>query len=324
MTQESEQGDIFKDLGDIDFSKLDEGKGAQYTPIPPDEISRTFEYYPLKGPLMNMANENLRDAQAQAEGLEIREKGYHDKGWELSIQTPNGIVGLSSSWLGTRFYLGYPKEFLPPRTQVTDKLITTILGVEKADVLSAGSWGRFYGPLEPNGGRVWFDYDRNSTGARFPNTTDGELQEVYYWHPTANGVTNYPYSEYSQDTSEDAPTAAEEAVQRYRDRFILLASEIAFLIGGARAININYGFVLVPEDLDREGYGGVSFLKGDWGIREGGGRELVRGQRGDSTIILQSGNSLVPWSTILRAPVNGRITSPTTLADFIKEDILWF
>ncbi len=428
MPQEQQPGDIWKQaLEGVDLSRLGKGKEEEYPTIPPSEISEAYESDPLRGSLMRLANENLRNARAQAEGAKPREREMHEMGWSLSIETPQGMVGLWSCWLGNQFYLGFPKstnyviDSVDPRTvtrlgkhikmsqlppnapdwrhepldylgarrqledmsdselretlklhkvrfrdiapiPVTDELVMQTLGVERAKPVKqvnvtavnnrnykgefadpdkplernragqiigyqdAGKrlWAKFYGPTEPTGGKVWVDYSGfNSNGMHFPYIDEqGRLQSLYYGHDKSNGISTFQFSFFNQYAPE-GPTTDPEAIQKYKDRFIRLAAEIAFLMGGPKAVNINYGYSLVPEDLYREGYEDVTWLKGDLGERKGWGNEAVRGKKGDSTVILESANSLVPWSTTLRTPVGG-LTSPATLADFIKEDILWF
>lgn len=392
-------------LEGLDLSKLDKGKESEYPTISPREISEAYETYPLKGDLMRLANENLKKARFQAEGVKPRERKTHDMGWELAIETPQGMIGLWSCWLGNQFYLGFPKstsrvvDSVDPQTvislgnhlrmsqlslnapwwqrkpldyqgasgqleemsdpelretlrlhrvpfydvpyiPVTDALIMQILGVERAKPVrqvnaTAGQivgyqdagerlWAKFYGPMEPIGGRVWVDYSGfHSNGMPFPYIDEqGQLQSLYYGHDRSNGIYTEQFSFYNQYAPE-GPTADHEAVQKYRDRFIKLAAEIAFIMGGPRAVNIDYGYAMVPEDLYREGYEDITWLKGDLGERKGWGNEIVRGKKGDGTVILKSANSLIPWSTTLRAPV-GKLYSPAILADFIREDILWF
>lgn len=333
-------------LKGVDLSKLGQGKDEEYPTIPPDELSEAFSTNPLKYSLMRFANENILEARAQAEGTKPRERKYHDMGWSLSIETPQGLVGLWSCWLGNKLYLGYPKlgdhiDNLPPE-QVVDDLVIKVLGLEKAkpvrhvrQINETGQivgyqereerqWTKFYGPMEVTGGRVWVDHSTfHSTLVHFPHIDgQGRLQEEYYGHDKSNGIYTFEFSFYNKYAPK-SPTAHPEAIQKYKDRFIHLAGEIAFLMGGAKAINIDYGFSMVPEDLYREGYENIKWLKGDLGERKGWGGDVVRGSKGDSTVILKSGNSVVPWLTILHTPTS-RVTSPQMLSDFIKEDILWF
>lgn len=428
MAREERSGDIWdQTIESLDFSKLDKGKEDEYPTASPREISEAYETYPLKGDLMRLANENLKEARAQAEGAKPRERKIHDMGWKLAIETPQGMIGLWSCWIGNQFYLGFPKstsqvvDSIEPQTvtklgnhlrmsqlspnspwwqkqlldyqgarskleemsdpelrdtlnlhripfrdapyvPLTNELVMQTLGIEKAKPvrqvnaksftdLSGASryadpdkpleqnkaehivayqdvgdrlWAKFCGPIEPTGGRVWVDYSGHySNGMHFPHIDkDGQPQSLYYGHARSNGIYTEQFSFYNQYAPE-GPTADSKAVQKYRDRFIRLAAEVAFIMGGPKAVNIDYGYSMVPEDLYREGYEDITWLKGDLGEREGWDNEIVRGKRGDSTVILKSANSLVPWSTILRAPV-GKLSSSAMFTDFIKEDILWF
>jgi hypothetical protein len=67
-------------------------------------------------------------------------------------------------------------------------------------------------------------------------------------------------------------------------------------------VNIDYGFVLVPEQLTALGYQDIEWLAGMPGIRKGWHQEIVRARKGKETIVLRSGNNIVPWSTIRRVP----------------------
>lgn len=355
--EEKRDGRIWEErLAGIDPSPLDKGKMDEYPTIRPDEISGAYESSILKGHMMRFANDVLRGAREQAQGLKPRERINHDMGWSLSIETPQGIIGLWSCWLGNQFYLGFPKSVV-----VSDDLIMKTLKIEKAKPIrqvnatavidpnyigeyadpdkpleqnTAGQtvgyqdvgdrlWAKFYGPIEPTGGRVWVDYsDFHSMITHFPYIDKrGKLQSVPYGHEQSKGIHTAQFSFYNQYTPE-GPTADPSAIQKYKDRFIDLAAEITFIMGGPISVNMDYGFSMVPEDLHREGYD-VKWLKGEYGERQGWGNEIVRGKKGDSTIILKSGNSIVPWSTILNAPVSG-LTSPETLSAFIKEEMLFF
>ena len=48
----------------------------------------------------------------------------------------------------------------------------------------------------------------------------------------------------------------------------------------------------------------MKYLKGNQETREGFGRTEIYAKKDDEEIILKSGNSLVPWSSIRRIPVN--------------------
>lgn len=311
--------DIWKGLEGVDFSALEQGKANQYPKPSSAEIGGAFLHNPTRGRMLERAEDIMDQARNQAEGRILRQKGIHEVGWKVSIQTDNGLVGLWNSPLGDCFYLGYPGRILNPRSPEPENLVIKTLGVEK----SRNLWGRFWGPLESTGGRVHVSYDLvgQYPGDHFPFVRNGELQDIYYPTAGSKAVVTSRFTQFS-DSEPDAPTTNKEAVQKYRDRFITLSSEVALILGKTQAVTVEFGFVMVPEDLDREGYSQIEFLKGEWGNRDGYGKELVRGFKGDSTVFLKSGNSLVPWSTFLHIPV--RTTSPQVLSDFIREDVLWF
>lgn len=320
-------------LSDIDFSGLGKGKEGEYPQISGEEIDQAKEESPLKGDLMELANATLDIARAQAEGKKEREVKFHESGWSLTLETPKGMVGLWSCWLNNGFFLGYPKTENPAsRIDVPEVLIMKTLGVELAQPVvhyyngkrEERLWARFYGPREKQFGRVWIDKgDDHSNGFSFSYIdNNGEFAELYYGHSLSMGISTYPSNFFSYEEP-DGPNATEEAVQKYRDKFLRLAVEIGFIMGGIQAVDIDLGFSMVPEDFYKENYKNITWLKGQRGKRQGWGHELIRAQKGDATVILKSGNSLVPWSTIMRTETKN-MKSPEHAVGFIKDAILTF
>lgn len=304
-----------------------------YPLIPVEKINSAQDG--MRAALMLMANLTLKDAAEQAAGTKIREPQLHEDGWNIAIDTPAGVVGLWSCWLGNQFYLGYPKtvqlilgtlDELAVRhlaiIEVPDKLIRDTLDMEPARPVKnirfgSRQWAKFYGPQLPNNqGRVWVDHsDRDSSGHHFEVISpSGGLQEIYYGHDYSRGVRTYEFSFFDGEEPE-APNASQDAIRPYRDKFLALACAVAEKMGGASAVTINYGFCMVPEDLEREGYE-IEWLKGVPGRREGWGADIVRAVKGGETIILKSGNSLVPWSTIRRVPFDGSVEALKGLLTF--------
>lgn len=391
----------------------------QYRRIAGEEINAAAEHDPQRALLMVLANSTLVDAERKATGEQSHEPKFHESGWSIAIETPQGVVGLWSCWLNNQFYLGYPKRtsflvaalpekaviriankyrrenadkfLVPPKedfgleesrrlltgfkeselaellrqngvqtpsfrdgAQIVDQLIMDTLGVELArpvlqvDATAVGEnyegeykdpdkqlvknsvgqivayrtresrlWAKFYSSrVVGDKGRVWVDHsDWNSNGHHFDVVRDGShegLENIYYGHDYSRGISTFPFSFWSE-YAPDGPTTEPEVIQSYREKFLALACEIARRMGGANAVNINYGFVLVPEQLPQLGYGNIAWLKGRGGVRQGWGNEVVRAEKatecGKETVILKSGNSLVPWSTIRRAPCAPNLTA---------------
>lgn len=171
-------------------------------------------------------------------------------------------------------------------------------------------WATFYGPrVVGDKGRVWIDHsDWNSNGTHFDvidgNSRDG-LRGVNYGHDGSMGISTYPFSMWSKYAL-DSPATEPEVIQPFRDKFLALACVVARQMGGANAVNIDYGFVLVPEQLEQVGYSNVTWLKGRLGTRQGWGNDIVLAEKmndtGKEVIVLKSANSIVPWSNIRRVP----------------------
>jgi len=186
-------------------------------------------------------------------------------------------------------------------------------------------WARFYGPQLPNGrGRVWVDKSEHSPNSHhFPFIDkDGNLQSAYYGHSYSAGIFTNEFSHYNKYAPE-GPSADSEAIQTYRNKFIRLATETALRVGNPRHVTIDYGFVMVPEDLEREGYSDIKWLKGKPDVREGWDEELVRGKKSDEIIMLKSGNSLVPWSTIRQVKVPESVREKDALYELV-DSLLFF
>lgn len=304
-----------------------------------EEIDEAGRYDLLRVFLMIQANGTLSDAEAQATGQKKREPAFHESGWKITLHdgSEKSAVGLWSCWLQDKFYLGYPKTVAVP-----DELIMEVLNVEYAsavtqvsaiavndpnyegefkdsdkplEVNKAGQivayqtrgsivWAPFFGPQEENGGRVWIEKsDSHYEMHDLPLITpDGRLAHTYFGHSYSNGICTSPFS-YHNKYSPESPTTDPEAIQKYRERFFELAVETALLVGQPSKMTIDYGFVMVPEDLEREGYENIAWLKGRAGTRLGWGNELVRAETVGEIVLLKSGNSIVPWSTIRQREV---------------------
>ena len=79
------------------------------------------------------ANATLEEAAKLDEGKTYSPKFYAD-GWKIAIETPRGILGLWSCWLGNQFHLGYPGPTVCPVTSTqVGALIEEHLGVKQAE-----------------------------------------------------------------------------------------------------------------------------------------------------------------------------------------------
>jgi len=190
---------------------------------------------------------------------------------------------------------------------VPDELVMKILGVEPAesvphpwDAAKPTVWAKFWGPKVEKGGRVWVGKsDFDSYGHHLPIITkDGELVEVYFGHDMSRGIRTAPFSHFNEKSPE-SPTADPLAIQAYRSKFLELLVDTSLLFGTPTKVSVSYEtFAMVPEDLAREGYQNITWLKGGPDKREGWGNELVKAEKPGETIMLRSANSVVPWVTV--------------------------
>lgn len=291
---------------------------------------------PLHNALEGMAYANLSAVSQRSRSPVRRKPEYHDSGWHLSIVSGNNLIGLWYSWLGNEFYLGYPRG-----VEVPDETIMHVLDVTEsqpvgcvyatacADAKQAEAYrdadkpvepykfggviayreefprqfGKFYGPRLPDGkGRVWVDVtNSHSHEFDFPlvdeKGTPVKIQHGYHLSNSVFTVTHPRYNRYAPEM----PTRDPEALASYKNRFIALAAEIAFMSGKPEKIALKVAqpknTPFVPEDLEKEGYDEITWLRGRPGVRMGHGDDAVRAKKGDETVLLESGNGLVPWTT---------------------------
>lgn len=353
--------DIWSDLASIDLSSLDKPLPQDsYPTYTPEEIAAAYNGDPLSSFRLKMANDILRMVQAQAEGEVRHERKYHENYWKITIDTPKGQVCLQYQGFGGNLFLGYPKgiyvdeetimrflgvkrgypvkdvhelsnvseERMKRRTD-EDKPIKKIEDGFLNPVFIAYTgqgkrqWAKFIGDPGVNGGRVWIEQSESSSQAavfEFIDETGGRKKGFFGWDKS-NTISTYEYTRYNQ-YAPDGPTTDPKDIKRYRDRFIDLASEIAFQMGGANAVTLDLGFVLVPEDLEREGYTDITWLKKDPGPGHKDRGSIVEGKKGDSIVIIDKTKGRIPY-TVVRIPTT-RINSSRVLACAIKEDFLYF
>ncbi|MDP2649365.1 MAG: hypothetical protein Q8P10_00820 [bacterium] len=239
------------------------------------------------------------------------ERKDYNFGWNLSIGTAKGVVGLWSSPEGHIFLLGYP-----PEVEIYNALIMKTLDVEDAGdpmsgfgkpIFDSGRFRAYYGS-KTGEGRIkivkGFSQSANvvSKSLYFHSINpNGSLQEEYYgsYNYIANISGNSLFnSEVNVDVVE---------IQKYRDKFINLAAQIAMRMGGVRNVVVDHGDVYKPDDLIRKS---PSFQDAEDGFRVY--------KQGATVILKKRANS---WSTIsLRKAA--WVSSPKQLADFIQRDAL--
>ncbi len=186
-------------------------------------------------------------------------------------------------------------------------------------------WAKFWGKPEPTGGRVWVDHSTRhfESVVEFNRVLDEGLERRSFGKGWSNNIA-IPEFSFHNKYSPDGPTNNQQAVQKYHERFIRLASQIALMLGEPKFLHLNLRdrTVMIPEDLYREGYD-IRWIKGDLGERKGFGQDLVMGKKGDSVVALESASDIVPWITALRVPAN-RLTTVDAMSGFITEELLYF
>ncbi|MFH0889624.1 MAG: hypothetical protein V1836_00585, partial [Candidatus Aenigmatarchaeota archaeon] len=219
-----------------------------------------------------------------AQNSELHKPEYHDAGWHLSIHDYANVVGLWSSCLKNRFFLGYPKD-----KDVPDKTIMKTLDVSRSWI---SEWGKFYGPKLPGEkGRVWINKSKGDMYEMYFPMVDGKgkLRSVYYGHNMSAGISTYPFDR-SREYEPDAPSINKEAIQAYREKFLQLAVETALSVTNPTAIAIKYDtFALALEDLKKEGYSDIEWITGipDHIL----GWEMIRAEKENETIFLSNENA---------------------------------
>ena len=202
------------------------------------------------------------------------EKQSYTSGWSLGIETTGGLVGLHNYPGGRRLFLGFPKTILVPEAMVIKTLkvekgreVTSIIPMIAPSLISNGplgepevateidpngmfvmyfdmgkrKWGRYMGPIEPTGGRVWIDYANFCSYAyAFPQMTEDGFEQVSYGHDLSWNIYTIESSTFNK-YAPDGPTRNPRAVQGFCDRFIDLAINIAEICGKVTRVNINHG-----------------------------------------------------------------------------------
>lgn len=219
-------------------------------------------------------------------------------GWNITIETTNGVVGLWTCWLGDGLKIFYPLE-----VKISDELIMKTLNVSMAKPVKDkkfGSrlWARYYSERLANDyGRVWIDHNSvHSYGHSMYTINEGILENHYCGHSETNTIWIYDF-DFSSSEEPDAPNKESKYIQQYTDKFINLLVEVAKIVGDVKAVNIDSELVLyTPETL---GCQYVSFKDGR--------QKYCYVKKDNMELMLRSGNSMVPWSTVIRYPINAEM-----------------
>ena len=227
-------------------------------------------------------------------------------GWKINIETSNGVVGMWTSWLGNSLKIFYPLGVIVP-----DEVIMEILDVSMANMVNYRGyilqpWGRYVSEkLKDDAGRVWIDHNcMHSCGEVMHTINNGILEEHYAGHRQTNTIWTFEFN-FCTPNNPDAPTNEKKFIQLYTDKFIKLLVEIAKIVGDIKAVNFDSGLVLYkPETLgckyktSRKSQTQYCYVKSD-----------------EFELMLKSGNSLVPWTTIIRYPMKEENLSVEWLRD---------
>jgi hypothetical protein len=134
---------------------------------------------------------------------------FHADGWKIAIETPRGIIGLWSCWLGNKFHLGYPgPSACPESVTLVDRIIRVLLEVEPAEaVLQVDATA-----VESNYTGKYKDADKplevNKLGQIIAYQTQGPRRWASYCGPRVSSDTQEPgrvwieHANFSSTTSE--------------------------------------------------------------------------------------------------------------------------
>ena len=124
-------------------------------------------------------------------------------GWNMVIETTNGIVGLWTCWLGNSIKLFYPLN-----VNIPDEIIMETLGVTLAkpvanELFGTRLWAKYYSEKLDDGGRVWIGKEsEHSNGYNLKVIQNKQLEEHYCGHNNTNTIWTYDCNFYSEKEPE--------------------------------------------------------------------------------------------------------------------------
>lgn len=223
-------------------------------------------------------------------------------GWDVTIETTGGVVGMWSCWMDNCFRIFYPLD-----VSVPDEIIIDTLGVKMAEpvanvLFGSRLWARFFSDRLPDLGRVWIELDSNhSYGHSLYTIENKTVKDHYVGHSQSYTLGTFNFHFANRDEP-DAPNCDPKNIQPYKERFIKLLVKIAKLTGKIKAINVKSGGMLfTPEELKSKRF---QLIKTDVGLTT-----YYYTKDDMYEIMLQSGNSIVPWITIIKFPASNSLVA---------------
>ena len=227
-------------------------------------------------------------------------------GWKMAIETTNGMVGLWTCWLGNSFKLFYPLN-----VNISDEVIIETLNVKLAKPVAnerfgTRLWAKYYSEKLDDCGRVWIDQkSEHMNGYQMKTIRNKRLEEQACGHSFTNTIWTYD-ADFCSETEPEAPNCKKKNIQAYKEKFVQLLVKIAKLVGEIKAVNLDSGLVLyTPEMLTAKGY-----TVKRWKARY---TEYCYTQDDNFEIMLESGNALVPWITVIRYPSTNALTAESLI-----------
>lgn len=227
-------------------------------------------------------------------------------GWNMVIETTNGIVGLWTCWMGNSIKLFYPLDVTIPDEVIMETLNVTLAKPVANERFGTRLWAKYYSEKLEDCGRVWIGQETShSYGHNLKTIRNKKLVEHYCGHNCTNTVWTYD-SNFCSEAEPEAPNCKAENIQAYREKFVQLLVKVAKLVGDITAVNIDSELVLyTPETLAAKGYDVTS-----WKV---GYTKYCYAQDENFEIILKSGNSLVSWSSVIRYPSTNELTAESLI-----------
>jgi hypothetical protein len=261
----------------------------QYERVENEELKAAFESSDVfRGVGMLLANMATASALDQLHGTPYTPE-FRDAGWTLGFQTPRGIIMLWSCWLRDQFVLSTPASIVAVTPCFFDLL--KIVEPEVVDP-SLPTVRILRTPSNPPSSRSFRTIE---------DTVDGSYQMYKF---EAHGLDTF-FTVFTDPYPSEFVSVVPDAIQLFRDKFIQLALNIADAVGGVSVLHVNMDFTVIPESVGSIGFNPSVWVRGTPGQRQGWGRDLVYAthKENNEVLMLESANSLVPWTTTRRIPV---------------------